>query len=261
MKAISLCGGLLLAVLSFSGVVSATPAALKIDSFNGSYFLSRDSHGLSLLTTKETIVADFDDSGFYGLNRQIPTSFSGHTVDVKILSVSDAAGDPLPYKTTAAGGYLNLVTGDPAVTLFGLQTFNINYQTSGVVNLHQATDEFLLDVNGRGWQGPINNVYGSLTLPSSLVASLIGQPSCYTAVNVSQSTNCQLITKRSGSNTIISAQAANLVANQTLVIKTIFKPATFNDYRSTVKAWWWAAPLVLILLIFYITRRLKSRPR
>src|SRR3954463_6646283 len=72
------------------------------NSFNGIYHLSRDRKGLSLLTTEETIVADFG-SGFYGITRELPSQYQGHSVDIKILGVVDAASNPVPYKVDNKG--------------------------------------------------------------------------------------------------------------------------------------------------------------
>src|SRR5436190_23106767 len=85
-------------------VVSAVPVVtpgITFNSFAGVYHLSRDSKGLSLLTTEETILADFPASGsFYGITRDFAKNYKGRSVDIKIISVSDAGGNPVPYKTS-----------------------------------------------------------------------------------------------------------------------------------------------------------------
>src|SRR5207244_3616733 len=110
-------------------VQPASSNQLILNSFTGIYHLSRDSRGLSLLTSEETIVADFPSAGFYGIKRSIPSKYQNHSVNVKILSVSDAAGTPVPYKTsTDNSGNIVVTTGDPDISLFGSQTIKINYQ-------------------------------------------------------------------------------------------------------------------------------------
>src|SRR5437868_4729070 len=107
---------------------------ITLNSFTGIYHLSRDAKDVSLLTTEETIVTDFPGSGnFYGLTRQIPKTYQGHSVDIKILNIVDAVGNTIPYKTTSdSNGNLVITTGDPAINLYGSQTFKFNYQTKGV---------------------------------------------------------------------------------------------------------------------------------
>ena len=57
--------------------VQAIPTLLiNFNSFTGIYHLSRDSKGLSLLTSEETILADFPGGGnFTGIKREIPKKY------------------------------------------------------------------------------------------------------------------------------------------------------------------------------------------
>src|SRR5689334_19544952 len=72
---------------------------IELNSFTGVYHLNRDSHGLSILTTEETIVAGFPGGGYYGISRVLPKNYQNHSVDIKILNVSDAAGNQVAYQT------------------------------------------------------------------------------------------------------------------------------------------------------------------
>jgi hypothetical protein len=143
---------LLLCPVAVFAQAKATPAQIRFDSLTAIYHLSRDKKGLSLLTTEETIVADFPgNASYYGITRSIPKNYQNHSVNVKVLGVSDAAGDVIPFKTsTDTNDNIVVTTGDPSITLYGSQTIKIRYQTSGVVNLKNKSDEFLLNVNGRG---------------------------------------------------------------------------------------------------------------
>jgi hypothetical protein len=130
----------------------AVPIPITFNSFNAVYHLSRDAQGRSLLTTEEVILADFPASGYYGISRSIPQNYQNHSVAVKILSTTDAAGRQIPYKTASDGKNLNLTVGDPDIKLYGSQTFRINYQTRDVVNINQPSDQFLLDQTARWGQ-------------------------------------------------------------------------------------------------------------
>jgi hypothetical protein len=232
-----------LAILAFLGIffscsgalVSAqlknAPAQITFDSFTGIYHLSRDSRGLSFLTTEETILADFPGNGsYYGITRSIPKKYQNSSVDVKILSVSDAAGNPVPYKTkTDSTGSLVITTGDPAINLYGSQTIKIKYQTSGVINLKQKTDEFLLNVNGRGWDQPFNKVEATLYVPKVFNAKLTSEPKCYLALNNSQINNCNTVTQKKSAETVITAKSVQLAPHQALLMKLNFAPTTFTN--------------------------------
>jgi hypothetical protein len=208
---------------------SQTP--IIFDSFTGIYHLDRDSRGHSLLTTEETLVADFG-SGYYGITRELPKDYQGRSVNIKILSVVDAASNPIPYKTEEKAGNLVITTGDPAITLYGSQTIKIRYQTSGVVNLSGKLDEFLLNVNGRGWDYSISRVDATLYIPGSFRASLVGAPSCYTALDKSISTDCRINNRKINDTAVISSRAGPLATHQALVLKMEFASSTFTDNKS-----------------------------
>lgn len=239
---------------------SAAPLSNQItfDSFNGVYYLSRDSHGLSLLTTEETIVADFPAGGFYGIKRELPEKFKGRSVNVKILGVSDAAGNPVPYQTSSAQDNLTVTTGNPQIILNGSQTIKIKYQTSGVVNLGAKADEFLLNVNGRGWDQPIDHVYATLYLPSGFGAKLKAAPVCYTSLEGRTDSDCRVDTRKSDQATVITSETRSVAPHKALVVRLNFAPATFTDKHASRSLLVGAgmAALILAALLYKLGRNL-----
>jgi hypothetical protein len=234
---------------------------ITFDSFTGIYHLSRDSKGLSLLSSEETIVADFPGNGsFYGITRSLPKKYQNRSVNIKVLNVSDAAGNVVPYKTaTDNNNNLIVTTGDPSITLYGSQTIKIRYQTSGVVNLKQKTDEFLLNVNGRGWDQPFASVNATLYIPASFKANLVADPVCYKALNNLNSKDCQINTKKSSKETIVTSAAKQLAAHQALVVKANFKPATFTGSHGISKSLLAALGAVLVFVLALLSYALKKR--
>ncbi len=254
---IGLC--LLLMTPSWPQAYATTNAQIYFDSFTAIYHLSRDSRGLSLLTTEETIVADFSNSGsFYGITRQLPRSYQNHSVDIKVLNVSDAAGKPIPYRTTTdQNGNLIVTTGDPTIILYGSQTIKINYQTSGVINLKQTSNELLLDVNGRGWNNTFNRLNATIYIPTIFQASLQADPTCYVALNDTKNNNCQIKTNKTNDNTVITIKTGSVVAHQALVAKLNFAPSTFtNNHKRNVT---WSVALVILTAAAVIAYRLNRR--
>jgi hypothetical protein len=235
---------------------------ITFESFTGIYHLSRDSRGLSLLTSEETILTDFPGNGsFYGITRSVPKEFQNHSVNVKVLNVSDAAGNIVPYKTTSdSSNNLVITTGDPSITLYGSQTIKIKYQTTGVINLNKKMDEFLLNVNGRGWNQPFGKVDSTLYVPSSFGGNLNSVPICYTVLGNSSNGNCKLKTKKSPQETVITASASPLAAHQALVVKLQFKPATFTNKHevSTKKLLLISAALIFAGIVSLIPYLRKS---
>ncbi len=249
-----------LASLWLAPLASAQDAAaqpqIAFDSLTGIYHLSRDSRGLSLLTTEETIVADFPGSSYYGITRALPKNFQNHAVDLRILNVTDAAGDQVPYKTSSIGDNLVITTGDPAIALSGSQTIKIIYQTRGVVDLGSKTDEFLLDVNGRGWDQPIGRVDAALYIPASFKASLKGNPTCYTSLNGYNSNNCLINTQKKADTTIITSRAQPVSAHQALVLKLAFAPSTFSNGHSYLarSVWLGVGAILILVAAIYFTK-------
>jgi hypothetical protein len=247
---------------------SNSPALSKeitFDSFTGVYHLSRDKNGLSLLTSEETILADFPATGnFYGITRSLPDKYQGHSVDVKVLNITDVAGSSIPYTAKTDGDNLVITTGDKSINLYGSQTFKINYQTKGVINLNQKNDEFLLNINGRGWDQPFAKVNATLNIPSSSQTGLVTDPSCYLVLNSSQSNACQIQTKKNKDSTIITSTTGTLQAHQALVLKLEFAHSTFTNTRLksplTVLIIILVSALVIGMVLFF-TRRMTNKSK
>lgn len=236
------------------------PSNIRFDSFTGIYHLSRDSRGLSQLSTEETIVADFPGNGrFYGIKREIPKKYQNRSTSVKVLGVVDTAGNPVPYEISHNNDSLTVTTGDPDISLIGSQTIKIKYQTSGVINLSRAVDEFLLNVNGRGWDQPFNSVDATIYIPNSFRASIKGQPDCYTSLGESKSQDCEIKTSISADRTVITAKTKSLAAHEALVLSIKFKPATFTNQRPFWQSYQKYLAVALIPLAagayFYLRKR------
>ncbi len=223
----------ILCLFQVPAMAATTDQKITFDSFTGVYRLSRDSRGLSLLTSDETIVANFPATGFTGLKRVLPEKFQGNSVGIKISSVSDVAGYPIPYTVLSDDNNVTLTIGDSSITLSGSQTIRINYQTKGVIDLTKKFDEFLLSVNGRGWSDTFNKVDATLYIPTQFNSKIQGTPSCYTAINSTKdTTNCQITINKTADSTIITSRVTPVYANQALVIKVDFLPQTFTNNGS-----------------------------
>lgn len=214
--------------------VNSSAEQIKFNSFLGTYNLSRDSKGVSLLTTEETILADFPPSGnYYGITRMIPNKYQGRSVDLRVTSIVDAAGNQIQYKTSNdAGGYLVVKTGDPTITLYGLQTIKIRYQTRGVVNLQGETNQFLLNTNGIGWEQPFGVISAVVNISKGLQSELASEPTCYINTGKLKTDNCEIETSKKPDNTVITSKTSQLPAHQALVIDMTFGPSSFKQYNA-----------------------------
>ncbi len=209
--------------------------AITFNSFNGNYYLSRDAENHSLLTSEEVVLADFPSTGkFTGITRIIPQFYQGNSVKIKVLSVTNSSGQDIPYKESSNRDQnLAITIGDPEVTLLGSQTFRIKYQTRNVVNLGGDKNEFLLLVNGRGWSQGFGQVNAVVHIPRSFSANLTSDPTCYIGYQDKALNNCTVETKSTAEEIQITSKSSGLLANQSLIIKMVFKPATFiNDPKA-----------------------------
>ncbi len=239
----------------------ATKPTIVFKNFNGQYHLSRDAQNHSLLTSEEVILADFPDNGnFYGITRAIPKTYQGRSVNIKVLNVEDASGSPVPFKTSSdKSDNLVITTGDPAITLYGLQTFRFTYQTRDVVDLNSASDNFLLDVNGRGWDQSFAAVSASLFIPKTFASSLLDNPSCYIGYLNSTSQNCSVGTKTTSDSTQIDSKTVGeLAAHHALVLKLKFRPATFSNSSRSNHLVVTLGGLIIAASLVVVWRRLKT---
>jgi len=249
----------LLGIISY-GDIAWAQATIKnpdivIESFDGTYHLSRDANNRSLLTTDEVVLADFPAQGNYiGITREIPKSYQGRNVEIKILKVTDVAGNTIPYKTSTKGNNLVVTIGNPKINLYGSQTFKLSYQTKGVINITSTTNEFLLNVNGRGWNQSIDKVRANIYIPKTFDFNLTSMPSCYVGYNHQTLNNCGLSTKNRGSEQLISVKnITQLAANQGLVVKLNFKTSTFSNKKD-----FWSSGKIALVSTVVITASLGS---
>ncbi len=234
---------LLVAVFLFSGIISPVTYAQKapgssgltFNSFTGTYHLSRDASNQSLLTSEEVILADFaSNSQLTGIIRSIPKSYQGENVEIKVLHATDAAGNDIPFKTSSKGDNLEINIGDPKIYLYGSQTFRLTYQTKNVINLNTSENEFILNVNGRGWNQGFGKVRAFLHIPTNVSSSIKSDSSCYIGYMDTSTLDCQIKQQKSAQETLITSESTRpLNAHEALVVKTAFKTATFSANKGS----------------------------
>ncbi len=153
----------------------------QIQDFQIDYYLSRDSGRHAVLKTVESIAADFPTTDQnHGLERAIPTDYDGHTTDLAVVSVTDAAGSFEHYTIRRSNGSTILRIGKADSYVHGMQTYKITYTQREVTKYFKDTndDEFYWDTDGTQWAVPIDSLTARLHLASGLPTTL-GQPKCY----------------------------------------------------------------------------------
>ncbi len=234
----------------------------SLDSFIGTYNLDRDKNNVSVLNAEEVLVARFSpDSRFYGLKRSIQTGYQDHSISLKVISVTDASGNSLPYQLEPdASGNKVINIGDPRITVFNLQTYRIKYQSRGVVNFYGDRDEFLLNVNGRGWEQTFGKTEAIIHIPKALADNLAGQPACYIGSQDKTFNDCEVKSQPGTDDTIVTGRATSrLTAHQGLVVKIDFKKGTFSQVPKSRNIKLYLGGLLLVAGLLYSFRLLRKK--
>lgn len=231
---------------------------LTIDAYNHTipnyqidYYLGRDQEKRSTLTTVENIQVQFPDfDQNHGIERYIPNQYNGHKTHLKIKSVKDYGGSPLPYQTRDEGDMTIVRIGDPDAYVHGKQTYIITYEQHDVTTYiaNEKVDEFYWDTNGTEWRIPIENLDVRLHLANGLKATLTGKQACYFGASGSTDV-CTIKPTDYG----FSATPGGPLSNyENMTIAVGFKAGTFGAYKATFWEKLWAIWLILLFITFIV---------
>jgi len=258
----------LLVAASFwwSSPATADVNSFEFESFDARYELSlnQEADNRPEMLVTETLVAIFPQSDQNrGIRRDIPESSYGSLPGlVKIISVTDEAGNEREYEESTEDGFVSLaIKASDDSFVHGRQTYVIKYTQAWVVANYQDSsgfDEFYWDVNGTGWLQPFGRVSATVNLDAALAANLVAdKAACYQGESGSK-TPCQSLQVK-GSEFVFSA--SDLAAGENLSIAIPFKPNSVNTSGPKVDGtvWWWvfvvAAPLLLLILVWAVYHR------
>ena len=203
--------------------------------FEGDYYLSRDANHVSHLRIHEHLVAQFPDfDQNHGILRAIPRAYNKHGVNLHIQSVTNTAGSPLNYTSSAQNNNLVLKIGDAGTYVHGQQTYNIDYTLDNVTVTNSGYDGMFWDINGDQWSQSFGSVIARVHLAGDLTTTLDPTGTrCFTGGVGSQAQNCLSSTTATGSpeTQITFATTRSLEANETLTTELRFAAGTFAAYK------------------------------
>ncbi len=235
-------------LLSYFGVVSAHAASLndfEITNYRVAAELKQDEDNRSVLTTKETITADFQHRDRNrGIERALPSTYLDHTLNLKVQSVTDESGESLPYTTYSSGDNRVVRIGEEDTFVYGKKTYVITYSQRDVTRFFEQTnkDEFYWNLLGTQWKVPIQQFSATVEIAPNL-SERYDQSSCYRGVQGATDT-CVLERINEES---FSVQASNLAAGEGVTVALSFEPGTFAPYQPSVwerLLWVWLGLLV-----------------
>lgn len=200
-----------------------------ITNFTADYYLSRNGAKTSQLKVVEKIEVEFTNvNQNHGIERAIPNSYQGHKVNLRILSVADAAGTALTYTTRQENDNTVLRIGDPNVYVYGPKSYVITYDQKNVIS-YQENDEFYWNVNGTQWPQAIQNITARIHTDQKLSEQLTGKQICFKGYQGSNTKDCVISSGNSLDENIITAQARDVAPYQTLTFDVEFKKDTFEQ--------------------------------
>lgn len=217
-----------LAVLVVAPSVSAQGVNdFVFKNFEADYYLSnQDPQGT--MRVVESMTVDFSGQN-RGIERAIPTKYSGRSVEVSVGQISSESGAPTQYTTRTENDNLIVRIGDPDKRITGLQQYKIEYTLNNVVKFYENHDEIYWDINGDQWQQRFEVVVARFHLPEELAHD--GQLDCYTGSFGSNIDQC--VTSADG-GVVFAATTAPLGAEETLTVifgveKGYFRQATLLE--------------------------------
>jgi uncharacterized membrane protein YgcG len=228
--------GVLLFILAFAvlllihgrDVQAQSTQNFSIASFTADYYLDRTDQNVSTMKVVEHIEALFPNyDQNHGILRAIPETYQDHTISLDVESVTDGQTS-WHYSTSHSNGNLVLKIGDADRYVHGPQTYVVTYTMRNVISFLPDHQELYWDVNGDQWQQPFGNVTANIHIPSSLVSSLQNQQRCLVGgYGQTDDSRCTMARANKDGGLVVTAQASNLSASETMTYVLAFNKGTF----------------------------------
>jgi len=221
----------LLLLLATAGFPSPARAEV-IRSFSSQIELASDAS----FEVTEKIRYDFESEQRRGIFREIPVSYgrgraADYRIRVEVLSVTDAAGNPHPYKLLREGKNLRIRIGHPDVLLSGPHDYWIRYRVERGVLYFDDHDEIYWNATGNEWPVGIERSDASVILPSGAATSLV-ETACFTGRQGSVISDCET---RSEPGAFAFRTARVLAAQEGLTVVVGLPKGTLHEPSATQK--------------------------
>lgn len=188
---VTLIVGLLAAVLLPASAASAGVDDFSYSSWTSTYDVSLDDEGRAVAHITETVVAEFPDfDQNKGIVRGYIERFEQAGLDLRILSVKDADGEPVPYETESDDGTLFVLTGTDDY-VHGPQTYVIESEMHDfmITGTQSGNDEFYWNLLPLVSTQDIGHFRADITFSPELADALTGDVACYSGA-YGQTTQC-----------------------------------------------------------------------
>jgi uncharacterized membrane protein YgcG len=174
-------GGAVLLGIGIAAPAAADVSDFSYDSWHVEYRIGTDDEGRAVAHVTETLTARFPDyDQNRGLVRGLPIDYEGASTDPRDFTVTDAAGEPVPFEVERDDGFVAVLTGDDRY-VHGVQTYVIGYTLGDVILARDdgAADEFYWDLTDFEHLQPIESFSAEISFDDELSERLNGDARCY----------------------------------------------------------------------------------
>lgn len=163
------------------------------ESFDATYELGRDEHGVATLTTTEHLVALFPEyDQNRGIERVLVDGVGNQDTSLEVVAVTDGAGEPIAHEVKDDGGPTVAVIMAGHEYVHGRQEYVVVYTQRNVVTETDGVEYFHWGVNGPGWSQPFARVSARVELGDGIAEGLSAESGCYVDAPVPQR-HCDLV--------------------------------------------------------------------
>lgn len=172
--------------------IAQSPSTIwEIERMNVDIEVNEDA---SILVREEIATEFFPGTPRHGIFRDIPFRYTDAfgnqqriIVDIESVYLN---GDEVPYEVSKTGRYIRAKIGDPDAFLApGQHQYTITYSVDRAMLYFDDRDELYWNVTGDGWEVPVPEFSGSVTLPDG--TEVLGV-SCYTGAYGSTDQDCTI---------------------------------------------------------------------
>jgi len=254
-KSLKQCvSSVLLAFFFFAAI--APGLAEEIKSYTSDLSLSKSGE----LNVIEDIVIDFKNQRKHGLLRFIPVTYNRgagvYVLNLKLLEVTDSAGEKLQYSAEKLGPDFKIRVGNPDVLVTGVQSYRIKYVVRKAVNFFSGAPELFWNVNGTRWPFSIDKLLVRFHPPYGVLPKDIKYVDYVGASGSKKSSPMKV-----ENGTEIVATASNLAPGENLSVVfglpkgSVLQPTAVDEFLLFVGDWLglfiWPALASFVLYIYW----------
>jgi len=216
--------------------VSLAVCAYEIRDYGADISIEKDSS----FTVRESILVDFGQESRHGIFRDLlvrngERAGTHRSLRVKVLGVTDGAGNPRQFTLKNDGPYLHIRIGDPDSLVTGMQSYAITYAVRNGMLYFPDHDEFYWNVTGTEWDAPIDKAWCRLRFPESISSGSRVQVVAYQGAYGAAERACAKRTSGGGAE---FWTARPLAYKEGLTVAASLPPATVTPPSSIQKSLW-----------------------